>query len=98
MPSRWQEPGGIAALEAMSVGTPVSAYANGGLAEYVTGTGGGRAIEPNVSRLVTESHALASSQELWREHSIQARIGVASLHSADRYMTALEGLYRSVLK
>ena len=30
MPSRWQEPGGIAALEAMSVGTPVIAYASGG--------------------------------------------------------------------
>ena len=29
MPSRWQEPGGIAALEAMAVGTPVVAFASG---------------------------------------------------------------------
>lgn len=98
MPSRWQEPGGIAALEAMSAGTPVVAYANGGLAEYVTDAGGGRAIEPSVSALVAETDALASSPERWREYSIQARIGVESLHSADRYMAGLDAVYARALR
>lgn len=98
MPSRWQEPGGIAALEAMSVGTPVVAYATGGLAEYVTETGGGRAIEPSVTGLAREVQALYNSQQLWRDCSIQGRIGVGRLHSADRYMAGLEEVYTSVLK
>jgi len=61
MPSRWQEPGGIAALEAMSVGTPVVAYETGGLAEYVGDAEGGlvsrrarrRSLERAVSYTMT---------------------------------------------
>ena len=39
VPSLWQEPGALVPLEAMTLGTPVVAYANGGLAEYVADTG-----------------------------------------------------------
>lgn len=37
MPSRWQEPFGIAGLEAMTLGTPVVAWESGGIAEWHPG-------------------------------------------------------------
>ncbi len=41
VPSRWAEPVGLTALEAMAVGTPVVAYRVGGLAEQVHRAGAG---------------------------------------------------------
>jgi glycosyltransferase involved in cell wall biosynthesis len=38
-PSRWQEPFGIAGLEALSMGTPVAAWASGGVGEWHPGEG-----------------------------------------------------------
>ena len=72
MPSRWQEPGGIAALEAMSVGTPVVAYASGGLAEYVGDIGGGRVIEPDALALARECETLHRDRSTW-ERAFRAR-------------------------
>jgi glycosyltransferase involved in cell wall biosynthesis len=37
MPSRWQEPFGIAGLEALTLGTPVAAWRSGGVAEWHPG-------------------------------------------------------------
>jgi glycosyltransferase involved in cell wall biosynthesis len=39
MPSRWQEPFGIAGLEALSLGTSVAAWASGGIPEWHPGPG-----------------------------------------------------------
>ena len=39
MPSRWQEPFGIAGLEAASLGIPVVAYRSGGIPEWHAGQG-----------------------------------------------------------
>jgi len=39
MPSRWQEPFGIAGLEALIMGTPVVAWRSGGVAEWHPGGG-----------------------------------------------------------
>jgi glycosyltransferase involved in cell wall biosynthesis len=39
MPSRWQEPFGIAGLEAMTLGTPVAAWRSGGIGEWHPGGG-----------------------------------------------------------
>jgi len=39
MPSRWQEPFGIAGLEALTMGTPVVAWESGGVAEWHPGEG-----------------------------------------------------------
>jgi glycosyltransferase involved in cell wall biosynthesis len=38
-PSRWQEPFGIAGLEAVTLGVPVAAWASGGVAEWHPGPG-----------------------------------------------------------
>jgi glycosyltransferase involved in cell wall biosynthesis len=39
MPSRWQEPFGIAGLEAACLGVPVVAYRSGGIPEWHPGDG-----------------------------------------------------------
>src|SRR6185503_20881271 len=39
MPSRWQEPFGIAGLEALTMGTPVVAWESGGVSEWHPGDG-----------------------------------------------------------
>ncbi len=93
MPSRWQEPGGIAALEAMAVGTPVIAYASGGLAEYVGEVGGGRVIEPDRDALARECSALAADPQTWEVLSSRGADGVASRHSPEQYAVAVEEIY-----
>jgi glycosyltransferase involved in cell wall biosynthesis len=37
LPSRWQEPFGIAGLEALTLGTPVAAWRSGGVADWHPG-------------------------------------------------------------
>lgn len=96
MPSRWQEPGGLAALEAMSVGTPVVAYASGGLAEYVGDAGGGRVIEPDGAALARECEALDRDPEGWALLSRRGVEGVARENSPEAYVRALEGIYAGV--
>jgi glycosyltransferase involved in cell wall biosynthesis len=93
MPSRWQEPGGIAALEAMSVGTPVVAYASGGLAEYVGDLGGGRVIEPGAPALARQCEDLDRDRNAWEQLSARGAAGVATRHSPEAYAVAVERIY-----
>jgi glycosyltransferase involved in cell wall biosynthesis len=93
MPSRWQEPGGIAALEAMAVGTPVVAYANGGLAEYVGEVGGGRVIEPDRDALARECASLEGDRGAWEALSARGAEGVAVRHAPGTYAAAVELIY-----
>jgi len=98
MPSRWQEPGGIAALEAMSVGTPVIAYASGGLVEYVGDAGGGRVVEPDVAALARECEALDSDGSAWEKLSATGAAGVAANNSPDAYALACERVYEKLVR
>jgi glycosyltransferase involved in cell wall biosynthesis len=98
VPSRWQEPGGIAALEAMSVGTPVVAYASGGLAEYVADAGGGRVIEPDSHALARECETLNRERGAWQELSAKGVAGVADKHSPDGYALAVERIYARLIE
>ncbi len=59
VPSRWAEPVGLTALEAMAAGTPVVAYRVGGLAEEVARAGGGVLIEPDPAALAAACIAAA---------------------------------------
>jgi glycosyltransferase involved in cell wall biosynthesis len=97
MPSRWQEPAGLAALEAMSVGTPVVAYASGGLPEYVRDAGGGRVIEPDAATLARECETLAGDREAWERLSAAGAAGVAAQNSPEAYAAAIEGVYERVI-
>ena len=96
MPSRWQDPGPIAALEAMAVGTPIVAYRNGGLAEYVQGAGAGRVIEPDVACMREACAEIIDSRPSWEACSAAGRRAARETHDVDRYVDRLEKLYRRV--
>ncbi len=97
VPSRWQEPAGLVALEAMAEGTPVVAYASGGLAEYVRDAGGGRVVSPAIEALGAAVAALHEDRRAWQELSEQGRDAVLTGHSPQRYAARVESLYRSLL-
>ncbi len=98
VPSLWQEPGALAPLEAMSLGTPVIAYSNGGLAEYVADTGGGRVVHPDVGALVSTCSDLLDDEAGWNTLSEKALTGVAEQHSPEAYAERLESVYASVAR
>ena len=97
MPARWPEPAGLVALEAMAVGTPVVAYASGGLAEYVRDAGGGSTVPPDPVELAQEAERLHEDPTWWHELSRNGRDAVASSHSPQRYVARLEEIYAGVV-
>lgn len=87
---RWDEPYGLVAAEALSCGTPVAAFARGGLPEILTPACGRLAIADDVhdlARCVTE--AVGLSREAARKRALQ--------HCSAATMTdTYEQLYREV--
>ena len=65
IPSHWEEPAGLVALEAMATGTPVVAYAAGGLAGYVRDAGAGRVVPRSLEALVRASRELNDDPQEW---------------------------------
>jgi glycosyltransferase involved in cell wall biosynthesis len=96
VPSRWQEPGAIAALDAMAVGTPVVAYRNGGLAEYVQDAAAGRVVEPGVDTMREACAELVGSRSSWEACSAAGRRAARETHSVNRYVDRIEAIYRGV--
>jgi glycosyltransferase involved in cell wall biosynthesis len=96
VPSRWQEPGAIAALDAMAVGTPVVAYRNGGLAEYVQDAAAGRVVEPGMDTMREACAELVGSRSSWEACSVAGRRAARETHSVNRYVDRIEGIYRRV--
>lgn len=84
LPSRWQEPAGLAALEAMARGTPVIAYRGGGLAEYVADSCPGVVVPPAADRLVAETASLYGDEATWEGMSTSGLEAVETTHSPDR--------------
>ncbi len=97
MPSHWQEPGPLACLEAMAAGTPVVAYANGGLAEYVADAGGGLVVEEQVEALTQACIRLVSDDTAWQESSNNALRASRETHSADAYYQRLLQVYTDAI-
>ncbi|CAN5791766.1 glycosyltransferase family 4 protein [soil metagenome] len=93
VPSRWEEPAGLVALEAMAEGTPVVAYASGGLAEYVSDAGAGFVVPRSEEALAAACQALYHDREAWAEASAAGGRAAARDHSPDRYGERLERLY-----
>jgi glycosyltransferase involved in cell wall biosynthesis len=97
MPSLWREPGPLAALEAMAAGTPLIAYDNGGLAEYVADAGAGIVVPPTVSSLASAVESLYDDRERWEEFSSNALRAVEHDHSLSLYLDRLEAVYGELL-
>jgi glycosyltransferase involved in cell wall biosynthesis len=93
MPSLWQEPGPLTALESLANGTPVIAYPNGGLAEYVDDSQGGLVVEEGGGELADAVRTLYADRGRWEAASKRARRAAARVHSPARYAEAIEAIY-----
>jgi glycosyltransferase involved in cell wall biosynthesis len=95
MPSLWQEPAGLVALEAMAAGTPLIAYDSGGLAEYVTDAAAGMIVAPSATLLAEAITSLYNDRETWEKFSQDARKAALRDHTRSVYLDRLEAIYRS---
>ena len=96
VPSRWPEPFGLVAIEAMAAGVPLVASAVGGLTE-ILGDGRGVLVPPG------DHVALAEAvDELSRDPDRQREIGESGRWSLQRYelgavVDAIEAEYRAAI-
>jgi glycosyltransferase involved in cell wall biosynthesis len=83
MPSRWQEPSGIAGLEALSFGVPVVAWESGGVGEWHPGPGLvpwgdveglARALADAVNRRVTRPPSFERAEAIGRLRALYTRV------------------------
>jgi glycosyltransferase involved in cell wall biosynthesis len=95
MPSLWDEPGPLVALEAMAAGTPVVAYRRGGLAEYVSDAGSG-AVVTSFEDLSRHARRLHSDPASWHAASASGIRAATTVHSPHAYVERLTDVYRRV--
>jgi len=93
IPSRCQDAGPLVPLEALATATPVVAYANGGLAEYVVDSGGGRVVPVDSTALAEVAAELHEDEEAWRAHSERGLEAVVRRHTTEVYVPQLEQIY-----
>jgi len=93
IPSRCQEGANLVCLEAMARGTPVVAYANGGLAENVVDSGGGRIVPVDPESLVHVVRDAYDDRDRWLEMSERGYQSFQQRHAPDVYATQLEKIY-----
>jgi glycosyltransferase involved in cell wall biosynthesis len=97
MPSQWREPGPLAALEAMAAGTPLIAYDNGGLAEYVMDAGAGIVVPPSTSSMADAISSIYDDRARWENFSASARDAIQRQHTLPRYLDRLEQVYTEAI-
>jgi glycosyltransferase involved in cell wall biosynthesis len=97
MPSKWDEPGPLAALEAMAAGTPVVSYPAGGLGEYVTDAGAGMVVEPGVEHLVAAVMEMTENGASWTRASHAGRAAAAGRHAPATYLDRVTEVYEAAI-
>lgn len=97
IPSRCHDAGPLVPLESMAHGTPVVAYAMGGLGEYVSDAGGGRVVPVDVEALVAAAAELHADPATWTSHSRRGLEAVRMRHTPKAYGDAIERVYQQVL-
>lgn len=98
VPSRWQEPAGLVALEAMAEGTPVVAYDTGGLADYVRDADAGPVVPAREGALIDACRDLYGDRIPWSAHAAGGRRAAATTHSPERYLERLVRVYRRAIE
>ena len=90
-PSDWDEPFGLVAAEAQAAGTPVVAFARGGLTEIIDDTVTGFLVEPgNVAGAVAAVRSVASlDRRRCRQHAVDDL-------DLEACLSGYEALYASV--
>ena len=88
LPVRWDEPFGMVALESLAVGTPLVAYARGGLVDVVRDGRSGVLVAPDDEKAFADG--VRRSRDLHRE---DCRAD-ASRYDLARMLDAHEALYR----
>jgi glycosyltransferase involved in cell wall biosynthesis len=92
VPSHWDEPFGLVAVEAQAAGTPVIAYARGGLREVIADGVTGRLVDPDDTGLAAQAVDQVGSFDRAR-----CRTWVAERFSFDRMLDAYLEFYTSML-
>lgn len=98
MPSLWQEPAGLVALEAMAAGTPLVVYDSGGLAEYVADAAAGMIVAPSATLLADAITSLYDDRETWEKFSADAREAVQRDYTRAVYLDRLERIYSDLVE
>ena len=93
VPSQWEEPGSLTALEAMAVGTPLVVYRRGGLAEYVVASGAGLVIEGNWRSLGSACAQLLRDSDLWWSCANAGLDASRTMFSRAAHVRAVVGVY-----
>jgi glycosyltransferase involved in cell wall biosynthesis len=78
----------------MAAGTPVIAYAAGGLGEYITDADAGRAVPMSVEALRRACLEVLETPDLWRRMSANATNASITAHAPERYVDSVLGVYR----
>ncbi len=98
MPSLWQEPAGLVALEAMAAGAPLIVYDSGGLAEYVADAAAGLIVAPSATLLAEAITSLYDDRETWEKFSADAREAVRRDHTCPVYLDRIERIYSDLIE
>lgn len=93
VPSRWEEPGSLVALEAMAAGTPIVAYRSGGLGEYVEMSGAGLTVPPDPSALAAAVQRLMEDRDLWHETAAAGIEAFQTMFSRESHTSAVLEVY-----
>jgi glycosyltransferase involved in cell wall biosynthesis len=89
-PLQWEEPFGLAVLEAMATGTPVITYRRGGMRELVEDGVTGFLVD-------SEDEMLAAIHEVGKLDRQRCRERTLARFSVERMVSAYERLYKEVL-
>ncbi len=96
--SRWAEPFGLVAVEAMMRGTAVIATNRGGLRDIVEGTGGGLLVGPaDVGALSAALDAVLTDREYAEVLGAAGRRVALEKYSDAKYLDRFEQLYRKMI-
>jgi len=87
-PIEWDEPFGLAAVEAMAAGTPVIAYRRGAAEEIIAHGETGFLVEPGES-----DHAAALVDDLFDIPRVRCRAHVEAHFSLERMLDEYEAVY-----